>query len=351
MRALSVLPLQKDSLELIEVAEPDPAWGEVLVDGIAVGVCGTDHELAEGLYGWAPEGSQRLVIGHESLGRVRAAPPDSGLAAGDLVVGVVRTPDPEPCGACGHGEWDMCRNGRYAEHGIKQLHGFAADRWRVPVSHAVRIDPDLGLAGVLLEPTTIVAKAWEQVDRVGGRAWFDPKRVLVTGAGAIGLLAALLGAQRGLDVHVYDRPTDGPKPAIVRALGATFHDGSLTSVIADVGPDIIIEATGAPSVIKAVLGAQKPYTVTVLTGLSTPGDMQELDLGTIDRNVVLGNIAVVGSVNANLRHYQVGAAALAAADRTWLDSLISRRVPLTDYTAAFTRRPEDIKVVIEMESS
>src|SRR5690606_16386615 len=125
--------------------------------------------------------------------------------------------------ACARGQFDMCRNGRYTEHGIKEVDGFGAERWRVPVDHAVRLDPALDEVGVLMEPTSVVAKAWEQVEKVGGRAWFEPRRVLVTGAGPIGLLAALLGQQRGLEVHVLDLVRSGPKPALVRELGAEYH--------------------------------------------------------------------------------------------------------------------------------
>src|SRR3954470_849201 len=119
MRALTTIPLTAGSLEVSDVPEPTPGEGDLLVDGVAVGVCGTDKEIAGGEYGWAPPGSERLVLGHESLGRVRDAPPDSGFAPGDLVVGVVRRPDPVPCGACAHGEFDMCRNGKYTERGAE----------------------------------------------------------------------------------------------------------------------------------------------------------------------------------------------------------------------------------------
>src|SRR5690606_19560083 len=200
MRALTLVPGQPETLAVTDVDEPEPGAGELLVDGLAVGVCGTDREIAAGEYGWAPSGRERLVLGHESLGRVRAAPEDSGFEPGDLVVGVVRRPDPEPCGACARGQFDMCRNGRYTERGIKELDGFASERWTVEAEYAVRLDPSLEEVGVLLEPATVVAKAWEQVQRVGERAWFDPKVALVTGAGPIGLLAALLGVQRGLEV-------------------------------------------------------------------------------------------------------------------------------------------------------
>lgn len=62
-------------------------------------------------------------LGHESLCRVKVASDQSSLSAGDLVVPMVRRPDPVPCINCEVGEWDMCRNGKYTEHGIKQLHG------------------------------------------------------------------------------------------------------------------------------------------------------------------------------------------------------------------------------------
>ena len=200
------------------------------MDAIAVGVCGTDKEIAAGDYGWAPGGRERLVIGHESLGRVRSAPSGSGFSRGDLVVGVVRRPDPVPCGACAHGEFDMCRNGQYVERGIKQVDGYASEQWTVEPDYAVSLDVRLEHVGMLMEPTTVVAKAWEEVERVGNRAWFDPRTVLVTGAGPVGLLAALLGRQRDLDVHVLDRVTSGPKPDLVADLGATYHRDDIGTV-------------------------------------------------------------------------------------------------------------------------
>src|ERR671921_1167060 len=167
--------------------DPEPADGELLVDGVALGVCGTDIEIVGGEYGWAPPGEERLILGHESLGRVAEAPDGSGFAPGDLVVGIVRRPDPVPCPSCAAGEWDFCRNGRYTERGIKALHGYGSERWRIEPKFAVKLDPGLGVLGVLMEPTTIVAKAWEQIDRVLTRAAIAPERVLVTGAGPIGL--------------------------------------------------------------------------------------------------------------------------------------------------------------------
>ena len=349
MRALTVQPGTPGSLRVEDVPDSEPAAGELLVRGLAVGVCGTDMEIVRGDYGWAPPGQDRLVLGHESLGRVEQVPSGSTFDRGDLIVGAVRRPDPEPCGACAVDEWDMCRNGRYTERGIKELPGFGSEWWTVPERYAVRVDAGLGLAGVLTEPTSVVAKAWEQVDRVGGRAWFDPRTVLVTGAGPIGLLAAMLGVQRGLDVHVLDRVADGIKPKLVRDLGATYHHTSVDRVVDRARPDVVIEATGAGSVVFDAIAGTGSYGIVCLTGVSPRGRDLTVDAGGLNRSLVLENDAVIGSVNANLRHYQAAAEALAAADRDWLRRLITTTVPLDEAASAFDRPGEDVKVVVTLE--
>ena len=349
MRALTVIPLQKDSLAVSDVPDPQPGDSDLLVDGLAAGVCGTDKEIAAGEYGWAPPGRDRLVIGHESLRRVRTAPAGSGFAAGDLVVGVVRRPDPVPCGACAHGQFDMCRNGRYTERGIKQLDGYASQTWTVEAGYAVKLHPRLADVGMLMEPTSVVAKAWDEVDSVGARAWYQPKTALVTGAGPIGLLAALLGVQRGLDVHVLDRVTDGPKPALVRDLGATYHHDDINQVAAKIRPDVVIEATGAGPVIFGAAAHTAPYGIVCLTGVSSAGHTLSLDAGSLNRDIVLENDVIIGSVNANLTHYAAAADALAKADTAWLARLITRRVPLESFRDAFTANDDDVKVVITLD--
>jgi len=348
MRALTVVPGRKGSLSLDEVDEPDPEQGTILAEGLAVGVCGTDREIVAGDYGWAPEGEERLVIGHESLGRVREAPTSSGFAVGDLIVGVVRRPDPVPCGACARGLFDMCRNGRYTERGIKEIHGYATEMWRVEPEYAVKLEPALDRVGVLMEPATVVTKAWEQVEKVGARSWFEPKTVLITGAGPIGLLAAMLGVQRGLDVHVLDRVTSGPKPDLVADLGATYHHGGIEEAASALDPDILIEATGVGGLVFGAMRATASYGVVCLTGVSPKGRSLSVEAGSINREVVLENDAIIGSVNANLGHYRDAAASLARADMRWLESLVSRRVPRTDFADAFTAHEDDVKVVIAL---
>jgi glucose 1-dehydrogenase len=350
MRALSVVPLKQGSAAVVDVEEPAPGPGELLVDGVALGVCGTDREIVAGEYGWAPPGEERLILGHESLGRVREAPATSGFAEGDLVVGVVRRPDPEPCGACARGEFDMCRNGLYTERGIKEIHGFGSERWTVEAAYAIKLDPRLDRVGVLMEPTTILAKAWDHADRIGSRAYFAPERVLVTGAGTIGLLAALLGRQRGLDVHVLDVVEEGIKPELVGALGATYHTSDVATIEKVAPPDIVIEATGVPELVFDVMQHNAKAAVVCLTGVSPTGRDLRVDAGGLGRDIVLENDVIFGSVNANLAHYELAEQALASADRSWLQRMITRRVPLDRFEEALDSRPDDVKVVLDLEA-
>jgi threonine dehydrogenase-like Zn-dependent dehydrogenase len=349
VRALTVGPDEPDSLRVEDLDEPEPGRDQLLVSGLAVGVCATDREILAGQYGTAPPGRSRLVLGHESVGRVRTAPEGSGFTVGELVVGVVRRPDPVPCPACVRGEFDMCRNGLFTERGIIGLDGYAAESWTVEPQFCVRIDESLGRLGVLLEPASVVVKAWEQVYAVGERSWFEPAAVLVTGAGPVGLLAALLGSQRGLEVHVLDQASRGPKPALVAGLGATYHCDAIEKVVHQVRPDVIIEATGAPSVVAATLKVADPYRVTCLAGLPAVGGTIPVPLASAIHDIVLGNNVIVGSINANLRHYRTAAEALAAADRSWLTGVVSRRVPLRNAQDAFHPREDDVKVIIDLD--
>ena len=348
MRAVAMFPAEK-KIRLIDRRAPAiQRDDEVRLRMLEVGVCGTDHEIARFEYGAPPAGEPYLVMGHESLGQVaEVGSAVSGLKPGDLVVTTVRRPCGRPeCRPCAHDRPDFCRTGAYTERGIKERDGYCAERYRIDPAFAVVVDPSLGDLGVLLEPTSVVAKAWEHIERIGARARWRPARVLVTGAGPIGLLAALLARQRGLEVHVLDRVTDGPKPALVRDLGAVYHTGA----VADVGPraDVVIECTGVGQVVLDALGHTAPGGIVCLTGVSSGGRTLPVDAGALNRKLVLQNDVVFGSVNANRRHYQAAADALAAADRAWLARLITRRVPLAAWADALVRQPDDVKPIIDL---
>lgn len=344
MRALTTIPGRPDSARMEERTDPSPATGSVLIESLAIGICGTDREILAGRYGVAPIGEERLILGHEALGRVLEAPAGSGLAPGDLVCPFVRRPDPVPCPSCARGEWDMCQNGRYLEHGIKGLHGFAAERYRLAPDAAVVVPRPLGRRGVLVEPASVVTKAWAQIEAIGRRAYWAPERVLVTGAGPIGLLAALLGVQRGLEVHVLDRVARGPKPELVRGLGATYHAGPIDRALA---ADVVLECTGVPSVVLASIRAARANGIVCLAGVSSGTRTIPVDAGGLERELVLENNVVFGSVNANRAHYEGAVAALQAADPDWLDRLLTRPTPTDRWREALSPGPDDVKTTLE----
>jgi glucose 1-dehydrogenase len=346
MRALTVVPRVRNSATLESLAVPAGEAEGVLVRTVAVGICGTDREIVRGEYGCAPAGRSRLVLGHECIGRVGKS--HGGFTAGEYVVPIVRRPDPIPCSACAAGEWDMCRNGKYTEHGIKELDGFCAEQLRIRPDFLVPVPAGLGRLAVLVEPASVVAKAWEHIERIGRRAHWEPHRVLITGAGSIGLLAALFARQRGFDVWVYDRATDGAKPALTRKLNASYAHENLGELLRSEPPDIVLECTGADAVVLDVMRFNAPGAVTCLVGVSSAGRRTPVDVGSLNRALVLENDVIFGTVNANRRHYEQVVAALAAADAAWLDELITRRVPLDDWQSALEREPDDVKVVIDL---
>jgi threonine dehydrogenase-like Zn-dependent dehydrogenase len=345
MKVMSVIPGKPDSAAVEDFAEPPESDGSILVDGLMVGICGTDIEITRG-YGQPPAGHQRLVIGHESLGRVASALPDASVKEGDLVVGVVRRPDPVPCAACASDQWDFCENGQYTERGIKGRDGYGAQHWRADPRFAIPVPASLGDLGVLTEPASVVAKGWEQTERIAARAPVGGRLALIVGAGPIGLLAALLGVQRGYEVHVLDQVTDGPKPRLVAGLGATYHHGGVADL--NLRPDVVIECTGIGQLVFDLAGKLAPAGVICLAGLSSGQRSLPVNLDAVNSELVLENGVIFGTVNAAKRNYAQAVESLAKADPAWLGGLITRRVPLATWPDALTRQPDDVKVTVNL---
>jgi threonine dehydrogenase-like Zn-dependent dehydrogenase len=221
----------------------------------------------------------------------------------------------------------------------------ASTRFALDPRFAVPTPAQLGELAVLVEPTSVVAKAWERIDQIRADAPVVGK-VLITGAGPIGLLAALLSRARGHETHIVDVVDTGPKPAAADAIGATYH----VSGAADLGPtpDIVIECTGNGAVVIDAIGRSAPCATVCLTGLSTGARTIELDAAALNRHIVLENDVVFGSVNAHRRHYEAAVAALAAADAAWLRSIITRTVALPEWPDAIERHAHDIKVCLDL---
>jgi len=351
MKALVVTPGEAGSVRVVDVDPPQPSRDQLLVTVLEVGICGTDHEIVAGEYGIAPPAEPHLILGHESLGRVVDG--GGGFDAGQLVAAIVRRPDPVPCVNCANGEWDMCLNGDYTERGIKARHGYLAEFYAEHPDYLVAVPSTLERVGVLVEPSSIVAKGIEQIYRIQERLVWEPERVLVTGAGPIGLLAAAFLRARGLQVTVYDRASRGRKVELAEALGCDYvvaSDVPLGDRITR-GVDVAVEATGHSPLAFELMDVVGRNGIVCLTGVSGGNRRWEVRTDRINLEMVLENKVAFGTVNANRAHFELAVDALArVADGWpgWLDTLITRRVAFPDHAAAFERGADDIKTVIEV---
>ena len=191
-----------------------------------------------------------------------------------------------------------------------------------------------------------MAKAWEQIEAVSARCPQPGKVALVVGAGPIGMLAALLGVQRGYQMHVLDQVEDGPKPSLAAALGATYHHGP----VEDLGlrPDVVLECAGAGELVMELARRVTQAGVICLIGISSEQHRLPVDVNAVHAAMVLGNSVIFGTVSAARRHYEQAVVALAQADPAWLGGLISRRVPLSSWQHGLTRNPDDVKVTVDL---
>lgn len=326
MKAIAVRPGTPNSVHLAELPKPAvsdvPNGRGVLVKVLKVGVDATDREINDALYGNSPPGYDFLVIGHECFGIVEAVGPSvKRVKVGDYVTCTVRRPGGSIYDQIGRS--DITSEEQYYERGINLLHGYLTEYFVDDEEFVVRMPVGLKHLNVLAEPMSCAAKAVEQAFLCQRRlqVW-EPKRAWVTGAGQIGLLSTLILRLRGIEVFTLARGRrPNLKAEIAEGFGSTYlstAELTLPEIAKKYGkPDLIIEATGSSAVAfeaMQVLGHNGCIVWTSITGgqrkVEVPGDH-------INLNWVLGNKLLVGSVNANFRHFESGIADLALGEVTW----------------------------------
>ena len=356
MKAIVVYPGQKDSIQMRDVPDLKPGLEQVVVRMVRVGLCGTDREINEGLYGQAPAGSDFLILGHENFGVVEQTGKNAhGFRPGDHVVSTVR----RPCGQCYNclrGENDLCTTGLYTEHGIKGLHGFMTQYYAESPEYLVRIPPAAQGVGVLLEPASVVEKGIDHAFRIQKRMEWKPRTAVIFGAGPIGLLAAAILGLRKLRVVVAARePDTDPRAQLAQDLGAEYLSVAavpLADLPNHIGPiDMIMEATGNSSVVFGAMQILAPDGILCLLSVTGGAKIESLPIDRINQDLVLRNNVVFGSVNANLRHFRAGARHFALLERKHpgvLAKLITNRLPWEQHKSWFAAQGEGIKTTLEI---
>ena len=356
-RAVMVTPGRADSEQLANVSSAEPGSQQVRLKILEVGICGTDIEIAKGLYGESPQGHQQLIPGHESLAVIESLGSDVGhLAVGQLVVPIVRRPCSEGCAACIAGRWDLCLTGNYREHGIKGLDGFLQEYAVVDANSVIPVSPSLRPVAVLVEPLTIVEKAIEEAEAAYANQWTPAQKALVTGAGPVGMLAALLLRQRGLEVTILDqRPIESPKAQLAGAAGIQYIDDQnapIEKMSPPGGYHWIIEATGYSPLLFRAANLLSRNGVLVLTGVTSGHHTLTVDSDQVNSMLVLENQTIVGSVNAARHHYLAAVADLMDWADRWpclTQKLITAKYPLDQFTQAYQKSADGIKSVVVID--
>jgi len=366
MKAI-VLRKGAETVEVVDLPRPEPRSGEVLVKAIRCGLCGTDREIIRRGIPDVPPGEDFLVLGHEVLGRVEALGSETktDLKPGDLVTAMVRRGCGK-CNACLTGHVDYCYTGQYTERGIHKVHGFFTEYFVDEPRYVVPVPEALADVGVLAEPMSVSAKAYEVAARLMGRVCFDgacsfrgtQEKALVAGHGPIGMLAALLLVTEGFDVSVLGRRKPGDfQRTFAESFGARYldmtKDEDRSFAEKEGGFLLIIEAAGISELTFRLPALLSRNGILVLTGV--PRGPQEicLDGNTLMAGLVRFNQTITGTVNASRENFEMGLRYLRAfKDKSpeTTAGIITGRYTLDNWNDAFgDKNRDEIKAVIEFE--
>ncbi|MCD9186470.1 MAG: glucose 1-dehydrogenase [Pyrinomonadaceae bacterium] len=351
MKAVAVIPKKEKSVHLVEMEKPKldeiKNGRGVLVEVLRVGACGTDREINNAEYGVAPEGFEFLVLGHENFGRVVEVSENvKELQKGDFVVATVR----RPFGASIYdkiGQQDFTTDAEYWERGISRLHGYMAEFYVENADFLVKIPPKIAEIAVLLEPLSIIEKGLKQAEDIQKRLdiW-QPKTAAVLGTGNVGLLTIMALRMRGFEVHGFGKQArEGYLNAqLCEAIGATYDSTDGLSIVNSVEKygeyDLIFECTGYSPIIFDAMQSLNENGILILA--SVTGGERKTDAvpsDKINQEFVLGNRAMVGTVNANREHFEMGVKDLALCEAMyegWLARMLTHKVSgLENYEKVF----------------
>lgn len=316
MQALRKTGLDPGDIELQDVPRPTAAPGEVVVDVVAAGVCGTDLHILEGSYGSRPP----VTLGHEVSGTIAAV----GVGVDPARVGerVALETFFSTCGEC-----HDCRGGspnRCSERVSigSGVDGGFADQVVVPARNARRLPEHVSAAaGALSEPLACVCRSLFQPTpavRAGDR-------VLVIGPGAIGLLAAQVARVSGGEPMVLGTPADAGRLEVARALGfaTAAHPADAPGEI-----DVVLECSGSGA--GMAWGIERVRRGGRYVQIGQRGDAVPIDLALVSFH----ELVITGGFASTPDSWD-RAMGLLESRLVDLEPLVSHRYPLRDWQAAF----------------
>ena len=325
MQALVAAPGRGRHATAVEaMPEPRPGRTQVLVRPVEVGVCGTDREISEGWFGIAPAGEERLILGHELLGRVERD--GHGFARGDLVTATVRRSCGH-CHACADGAPDACGTGDYSrarDHAAARLRRRARGRCRRAPRRRAGGAPRRSACWPSPRRSAPARSATRRRSADASRG--GPAARSCSGAGAIGMLCTYFLRLEGLDVWTTAlEPADSEKARLVAECGARYVPVGETpaAVLAEEvgGFDVVIVAAGSAQLSLDALAPAAPRRRRVSARHRRARPRVALPGPVIGVDAILGNRALLGSVNANVVDWHAAVEQLAAAQRRWPDAL------------------------------
>jgi 2-desacetyl-2-hydroxyethyl bacteriochlorophyllide A dehydrogenase len=320
---------QPNALRIGDASDPTPGVGEVVVKVGAVGVCGSDLNIAAGLF---PPTPFPIIPGHELAGEVVAV--RSGvtfISEGDRVA-------VDPSLFCGHCTW--CRIGRgnlcdnWGAIG-DTVNGGAAEYVAVPAANCYQLPDHLSYTeGAAIEPLSCAVHAIHMAPpRVGESA-------LVVGAGTMGLLTGQLLARGGANVAVVDRKAD--RLPIAREVGfeQAFVDVAEAQELRPTGFDLVVDATGVPAAIEAAFNSVARGGRFLQVGVAPPAAHVPISPFKIYNQeiTVLGSMAVLHSYGPALD--------LMASGAINIQPMLTHQLPLEEYSEALetVRRGDGLKI-------
>jgi threonine dehydrogenase-like Zn-dependent dehydrogenase len=246
------------------------------------------------------------------------------------------------CTPCLAGAPDACATGDYAERGITRLHGFAAELVVERAEHVVAVPPALGRLGVLAEPASICARGIRHALAIGARQPWEPRRALVIGAGAIGMLAAYMLRLADFEVWVAARSPGGSEKAELATAAGAHYLSTAETPLEEAGRfDLVVEAAGSAELMLAAAGRLRRNGVACLLGLDAHPHSLSVDATLFGVDFVIENRVLVGSVNAHKDDWAAGVRDLEQMRRRWpeaLERMVGLRVAPDRFQDAFEFR-------------